>query len=879
MKKFFPWPGAASPRQGSDGANRHREGGRIGGQYSGTWTERMTRIVQLCKGPSAPTILRPLGEPLAVLAELLCAASSARGPAVAQRVNGPLAEAARFLEPSSSVVRQLEFVLGIHSDQDSLRRFFIAIEEAFEATRAVLQGSRKLPALEAGLADWRSCREAFSSQCEEVWELHAYAVFLDIKGDRALMQQTARSLCQLLGCSPRMLLSCFDRTWPWAESALRALARRELEPMLIRLHTDALRSWRRSWQKRVQEAHPQDRCWCEDPEHGSHFWDGCFTHLFKVTWRDFMDGFEHFYIHGRCPIDLSAQLRLRMDPSCKHQVARSGWLSLMSEQTSIWDTMDTLLDEVLADVGARIYRETPLSPNSPELQTSEAGAAAPAYAPASGQMPCKLALSDMSSSLSGMSSMSDPDIPTPADYKTWHGQHSDNRMAWDDYTTQLQEQHRSCWAPDGDVLKRPGGKTMDGGAAAAAAKAAAASAEGLRVEALRSVKSGIACTRSALIFRVVRGDLANDRPVLVMPPRCGDATPPADAKSPNKENLPSLVVTAHGCGANNTMKFGRGSARSKILPDFIMNDSIASRSHFSVVFDQEKGRYSLMDAASKQGTYVRIANRGITLSCGDWIQVGGVEFIVRYCGGGCACRKRHAHYRLHSLRLLREHRLSGPRAAFDAVALKRQNSGDGNLEEDQELLQTHQMQDELFLMLNSRRPRGWLPTSARLCQQGAPVPAHGASAGDATPEPAVPKDPAVRKPADRPPAPVPIAPLELEFISGPRLGEKLVLCERVCTLGRGDGNTIQVNDGQLASISRVHCVLEHQGGRWQLRDNGSTNGTWRRLSCVLEPSELTELSDGMFIKAGEHEFLVEEADMPVDWVPSMTASVLGDMLE
>ena len=27
---------------------------------------------------------------------------------------------------------------------------------------------------------------------------------------------------------------------------------------------------------------------------------------------------------------------------------------------------------------------------------------------------------------------------------------------------------------------------------------------------------------------------------------------------------------------------------------------------------------------------------GVVLGCGDWIRVGGVEFIVRYCGGG-AC--------------------------------------------------------------------------------------------------------------------------------------------------------------------------------------------------------------------------------------------------
>merc|ERR1719171_1385554 len=61
-----------------------------------------------------------------------------------------------------------------------------------------------------------------------------------------------------------------------------------------------------------------------------------------------------------------------------------------------------------------------------------------------------------------------------------------------------------------------------------------------------------------------------------------------------------------------------------------------------------------MDAGSKWGTFVKI-DYHVELSCGDWIRVGGVEFIVRFCGGGCAKSKRHAHYKLHSLRIAHEH--------------------------------------------------------------------------------------------------------------------------------------------------------------------------------------------------------------------------------
>merc|ERR1712137_991187 len=126
---------------------------------------------------------------------------------------------------------------------------------------------------------------------------------------------------------------------------------------------------------------------------------------------------------------------------------------------------------------------------------------------------------------------------------------------------------------------------------------------------------------------------------------------------------------------------------------------------------------------------------------------------------------------------------------------------------------------------------------------------------------------------------VPIAPLELDFISGPRMGEKLVLCERVCTLGRGEGNTIQVSDSQLASVSRVHCIFEFSGNRWHMRDNGSTNGTWRRLSCVLEPSEPIPLTDGVSIQAGVHEFLVEEAVMRHWWIPSAAQASFEELYE
>merc|ERR1712032_635716 len=124
---------------------------------------------------------------------------------------------------------------------------------------------------------------------------------------------------------------------------------------------------------------------------------------------------------------------------------------------------------------------------------------------------------------------------------------------------------------------------------------------------------------------------------------------------------------------------------------------------------------------------------------------------------------------------------------------------------------------------------------------------------------------------------VPVPPLEIDFISGPRMGEKVVLESRVCTLGRGDASNVQVFDPDVVNVSRVHCIFEYTGNRWCMRDNNSTNGTWRRLSCVLEPSKPVPLCDGMSILAGVHELLVEEAELTRWWLPSAFCATLEDL--
>jgi len=309
---------------------------------------------------------------------------------------------------------------------------------------------------------------------------------------------------------------------------------------------------------------------------------------------------------------------------------------------------------------------------------------------------------------------------------------------------------------------------------------------------------------------------------------------------------------------------------------------------------------------------------------GDWIRVGGVEFIIRFCGGSCACPRHHDHYCLHGLRLLREHsasaRYSAPRgtwrralakdrrlsaqssnpeliqsrAATNSIGdgVQHESNGDDQEQNSSDESDSEIIEDELLLLLNSRRCRGWTPSSSRLCQRSAMTRAGLSSKAFECRTPSVSSTTPALESAQQAksgsncigrsfdmPTPVPIAPLELDFISGPRMGEKLMLSERVCTLGRGEGNAIQVNDSQLASVSRVHCIFEYRGNWWHIRDNGSTNGTWRRLSCILQPSDPIPLHQGVSIQAGAHEFFVEEATMRRSWFPSTASQSFEELCE
>ena len=63
----------------------------------------------------------------------------------------------------------------------------------------------------------------------------------------------------------------------------------------------------------------------------------------------------------------------------------------------------------------------------------------------------------------------------------------------------------------------------------------------------------------------------------------------------------------------------------------------------------------------------------------------------------------------------------------------------------------------------------------------------------------------------------------IKIVSGAMRGTELPINKEVITLGRSTDSDIQIHD---TLISRVHCRIEWEDGKWYLNDLKSTNGTW-----------------------------------------------------
>src|ERR1700691_461203 len=88
----------------------------------------------------------------------------------------------------------------------------------------------------------------------------------------------------------------------------------------------------------------------------------------------------------------------------------------------------------------------------------------------------------------------------------------------------------------------------------------------------------------------------------------------------------------------------------------------------------------------------------------------------------------------------------------------------------------------------------------------------------------------------------------LLVLSGPLRDSTVPLSERETTIGRDGSNGIAVTD---PSVSRKHCLLSFQEGRFRVRDLDSRNGTLVNGTAIEEEW----LHHGDEITAGDSSFL------------------------
>ena len=89
---------------------------------------------------------------------------------------------------------------------------------------------------------------------------------------------------------------------------------------------------------------------------------------------------------------------------------------------------------------------------------------------------------------------------------------------------------------------------------------------------------------------------------------------------------------------------------------------------------------------------------------------------------------------------------------------------------------------------------------------------------------------------------------ELEFVSGPLLGQTINLDRDVTTIGSVAGNTVLLTD---TGVSRKHVGIKKVGGGYELADLGSTNGVYVNGEKVAR----RRLATGDVIRVGATEIV------------------------
>ena len=101
----------------------------------------------------------------------------------------------------------------------------------------------------------------------------------------------------------------------------------------------------------------------------------------------------------------------------------------------------------------------------------------------------------------------------------------------------------------------------------------------------------------------------------------------------------------------------------------------------------------------------------------------------------------------------------------------------------------------------------------------------------------------------------------LAVYKGNKLDLALPVTEAATTIGRDDGNSLQLPDPQ---VSKRHAVIRAKGDVWMIEDLNSTNG----IKVNGESVKRAELNNGDRIRIGPFE-LVFESTTDDEWVPSL----------
>lgn len=841
-------------------------------------------LVQISCGQQASSLLRPLGGSWSMIYEAL---ERANGP-VSGRVTRALHAAAEFVQGAKAPEQQLQFALLCHTDEAAMARFVAEVEEAIIVLCKEIKSPEPLLSEEGLLGQWRSDIEAFRRRCREIWELYIYFAFLDVKGDRALLRMVLRQLINLLEVSKEKFPANLSLTGPWAIPTHQMLAKTMGAQLLQRRHQQALEEWHSAVQAATAKA-------CEHAaksvkgkmsmaelhrEQVVQFWTHYFQTSAKVSWWDFADAFQECFCGNSCPADVLERLRKHVAKPCKSRVSLHVWESFMEKNgPSAPQIIKVLVKEVMTDLPSTIYKvSAPVSAGSDEEEVLKklftAGrqwkATVQRQVPESDTTSTEGwrqreggAMRQAATSKAGDDSSLKACPPTPntappgvqvvpSQLRHVHGASAvsetppDPRLqmapvepgdiiSWKDYENQRHTSFRHWWVGPHSNEPLPPMK------------------DAFFIQAVRQVQSHLTDTRKVLLLRVSSGTLGHGCPRV-------------------NGGLPSIIITPNDTSCPLTTKFGRGRTEgSRMLrPHMLMNEPIASRSHFSIQFDEEREKFQVMDTGSKWGTFKKISSTGQPVNCGDWIRIGNAELVVRFCGGGCNCHRRHAHHRLHALGVANTICGSGFRPNFEAHVPRMRMTFDP--QEDDSDDEVHGMTENVIGILTRARTNGavqknWSSAFEQHCRDVNPS-GEGSLRPSKTCGKARPKEIALEA-----------TPLEIDFISGPRIGERLLITDRLCTIGRGENCTVQLSDASLANVSRVHCSFRCSGNRWWLCDEGSTNGTWRRLSCALEPSQPCDIESGETILAGVQEMKIEEVEWDQRFIPSPATAILDELCE